>query len=223
MSQAVRTLAASAEHEPIEEALSEREPAVHGFSEWFVRIVPALGCLRGYSVRALQADALAGLTVAAVAVPQAMAYATIAGIPAQHGLYTAIIMTAVGALFASSRQLINGPTNALSIALLSALAPIPAEEKIAAAIALALLVGVVQLGITFLRLGDLTRYISQAVIVGFTTGAAFLLVLDHMKILRGIPAQGQPVDHFLKRFWLTVSQGAEINAWTVAIGVGTII
>jgi SulP family sulfate permease len=185
--------------------------------------VPAFDSLRGYSVRALQSDALAGVTVATLALPQAMAYATIAGVPAQYGLYTAIVMTAVGALFASSRQLINGPTNALSIALLSALTLIPAEEKLTAAVALALLVGLVQLGITFLRLGDLTRYISQAVIVGFTTGAAFLLVLDQLKNLLGIPAQGQPVDHFLKRFWLTVSQGAEINAWTVAIGVGTII
>jgi SulP family sulfate permease len=151
-----------------------------------------------------------------------MAYATIAGVPAQHGLYTAIVMTAVGALFASSRQLIHGPTNALSIAVLSALAPIPVEDKIAAAIALALLVGLVQLGITLLRLGDLTRYISQAVIAGFTIGAAVLLVLDQLKNLLGLPARGQPTDHFLKRFWLTISQGAEINAPTVLIGLGTI-
>ena len=67
-----------------------------------------------------RADVVAGLTVAAVAVPQAMAYAMIAGLPAEYGLYTAIVMTAVGALFDSSRQLINGPTNAISIALLSA-------------------------------------------------------------------------------------------------------
>src|SRR5207244_3393469 len=146
-----------------------------GFSGWLFRVVPAVGSLRSYSLEALRADALAGLTVATVAVPQAMAYATIAGLPPHHGLYTAIVMTAVGALFDSSRQLINGPTNALSIALLSALAAIPADDKVTAAIALALLVGLVQLGITFLRLGDLTRYISQAVIVGFTAGAAVLL------------------------------------------------
>lgn len=194
-----------------------------GLRDWFFRVVPAFGALRGYGFQALRADTLAGLTVAGVAVPQAMAYATIAGIPAQHGLYTAIIMTAVGALFASSRQLINGPTNALSIALLSALALIPAEEKIAAAIALALLVGVVQLGITFLRLGDLTRYISQAVIVGFTAGAACLLVLDQLKNLLGIPGRGEPADHFLKRFWLTLSQATPIQAWAIVIGVGTIV
>src|ERR1700675_2102823 len=120
------------------------------------RYVPAFDSLRTYSWRSLRLDFFAGLTVAAVAVPQAMAYATIAGLPPQYGLYTAIVMTAVGALFDSSRQLINGPTNAISIALLSALALIPEGERIHAAIALALLVGLIQLGIAFLRLGDLT-------------------------------------------------------------------
>src|SRR5450755_2573716 len=94
------------------------------------RYVPALDSLRTYSWRSLRLDLFAGLTVAAVAVPQAMAYASIAGLPPQYGLYTAIIMTAVGALFDSSRQLINGPTNAISIALLSALAFVPQEQKL---------------------------------------------------------------------------------------------
>jgi hypothetical protein len=79
-------------------------------------------------------DTMAGLTVAAVAVPQAMAYAQIAGIPPQYGLYTAIVMTAVGALFDSSKQLINGPTNAISIAVLSALVTFGDAERLPAAI-----------------------------------------------------------------------------------------
>ena len=85
---------------------------------WLVRRVPALGALREYSWGAFGRDATAGLTVATVAVPQAMAYASLAGLPPQYGLYTAIVMTAVGALLDSSRLLINGPTNAISIALL---------------------------------------------------------------------------------------------------------
>ncbi|MCA1481932.1 SulP family inorganic anion transporter, partial [Bradyrhizobium sp. NBAIM08] len=91
------------------------------FSETLFRIVPAFESLRTYSAQDLTSDTMAGLTVAAVAVPQAMAYAQIAGIPPQYGLYTAIVMTAVGALLDSSKQLINGPTNAISIAVLSAL------------------------------------------------------------------------------------------------------
>src|SRR5206468_2382972 len=136
------------------------------------RFVPAFDSLRHYSWFAFRRDLIAGLTVAAVAIPQAMAYAVIAGLPPQYGLYTAIVMTAVGALFDSSKQLINGPTNAISIALLSALAFLPGtESKIAAAVLLTFLIGLVQTGITLLRLGDLTRFVSHAVIVGFTVGA----------------------------------------------------
>src|SRR3954454_23648778 len=135
------------------------------------RYLPAVESLRGYTVRAARADVLAGLSVAAVALPQAMAYAMIAGLPAEHGLYTAIVMTAIGALLDSSRQLINGPTNAISIALLSVVGGIAApDERVQVAVTMAFLVGLIQLGISFLRLGDLTRYISHSVIVGFTAG-----------------------------------------------------
>ena len=198
--------------------------AVPGGREILFRLVPALDALRRYSLRTLEADAVAGLTVAAVALPQAMAYALIAGIEPQYGLYTAIVMTAVGALFDSSGQLINGPTNAISIALLSALAPIAAPgDKIAAAVLLALLVGLFQTGITLFRLGDLTRYISNAVIVGFTAGASVLLVLDQLKNLLGLRGaiDAHPGDHFLKRFWLTLAQG-HVHGWTIAVGAGTI-
>src|SRR2546426_8201480 len=98
---------------------------------------------------------MAGLTVAAVAVPQAMAYASIAQLPVQYGLYTAIVMTAVGALLDSSKQLINGPTNAICIALASAIAVVPENQRLQAAILMAFLVGAFQTGITLFRLGDL--------------------------------------------------------------------
>src|SRR5215475_3034540 len=109
--------------------------------------VPALASLRTYSTVDARADLLAGLTVAAVAVPQAMAYAMVAGLPAQYGLYTAIVMTGVGALFSSSRQLINGPTNAISIALLSVVATVAPEYRPERAFVLAAMVGAIQLGI----------------------------------------------------------------------------
>jgi len=186
------------------------------------RHVPALDSLRRYSWRALGGDLTAGMTVATVAVPQAMAYATLAGLPPQYGLYTAIVMTGVGALLDSSRQLINGPTNAISIALLSALATVPEGERLSAAVLLAFLVGGVQLGIALLRLGDLTRYVSHSVILGFTLGAGTLLVLDQAKNLLGLEARGAPEDHFLKRFWLSLTDGGGVHWPTVLIGAGTI-
>ena len=187
------------------------------------RRIPALEALRRYDGEHLRADLVAGLSVAAVAVPQAMAYAMIAGLPAQYGLYTAIVMTAVGALLDSSRQLINGPTNAISIALLSAVGSItPQDERVQAAVLIALMVGTIQLGISLLRLGDLTRYISHSVIVGFTAGASVLLVLDQLKNLLGLKSIGDVHDHFLVRFWLTLTQGGPVHGPTLAIGLATI-
>jgi SulP family sulfate permease len=197
-------------------------PPAPGLAGWLYGYVPAFDSLRTYSWRALSADLTAGITVATVAVPQSMAYAILAGLPPQYGLYTAIVMTAVGALFASSRQLINGPTNAISIALLSALAVVYEDDRTQVVMVFALLVGLIQLGITFLRLGDLTRYVSHAVIVGFTVGAGALIVLDQLKNMLGLPGRGGPEDHFIKRFWLTMTSGAGWNGPTVMVGLGTI-
>jgi len=192
------------------------------YAQWLYRIVPAFDSLRTYTWHDFSSDTMAGLTVAAVAVPQAMAYAQIAGIPPQYGLYTAIVMTAVGALLDSSKQLINGPTNAISIAVLSALVAFSDTDRVSAAILLALMVGVIQTGISLLRLGDLTRYVSHAVIVGFTLGAAVLLVLDQLKNLLGIPALGTGEDHFLNRFWLTISHIDQTNRVALFTGLGTV-
>ncbi len=186
------------------------------------RFVPAFDSLRDYSWHTLRRDVVAGVTVAAVAVPQAMAYASIFGMPVEYGLYTAIVMTAVGALLDSSKQLINGPTNAISIAMLSALAVVPDEQRIKAAVLMAFLIGAIQTAITLLRLGDLSRYISHAVVVGFTAGASVLLILDQLKNALGLIACGEPTDHFLKRFWLTMSQGGAVHGTTLAIAIGTI-
>ncbi|HEY4231943.1 MAG TPA: SulP family inorganic anion transporter [Lacipirellulaceae bacterium] len=190
--------------------------------EILFRNVPALESLRRYSLSDLTSDTMAGLTVAAVAVPQAMAYAQIANIPPQYGLYTAIVMTAVGALLDSSKQLINGPTNAISIAVLSALVGFSDAERVPAVILLALMVGVVQTAISLLRLGDLTRYVSHAVIIGFTLGASVLLVMDQLKNLLGLTAAGTGEDHFLKRFWLTMSHIDQTNYYAVGIGLATV-
>ncbi|MCK6503582.1 STAS domain-containing protein [Myxococcota bacterium] len=166
---------------------------------------------------------LAGCSVAAVAVPQAMAYAMIAGLPVEYGLYTAIVMTAIGAVLDSSRQLINGPTNAISIALLSAIgAVVEPDARIQAAVLMAFLIGVIQVLIALARLGDLTRFISHSVIVGFTAGASLLLVLDQAKNLLGLRAMGDVHDHFLVRFARTLAQGGPVHVPTLAVGLGAI-
>lgn len=197
-------------------------PPLSWLPGWAFRLFPALASLRGYGWADLRGDLAAGLTVAAVSVPQGMAYAALAGLPPQYGLYTAVVMTAVGALFDSSRLLINGPTNVIAIALLSALAFVPQEERIPAAFVVAFLVGAAQVGIALLRLGDLTRYVSHSVIVGFTLGAAVLLVVDQAKNLLGLPAVGSPEDHFLLRSWNSLLVAGETHLPTLLIGAGTV-
>jgi SulP family sulfate permease len=203
---------------PADRTTGERAPA-----GWLWRLAPALESLRGYRFEDARADFVAGVTVAAVAVPQAMAYAMVAGLPPVYGLYTAIVMTAVGAFLNASRQLVNGPTNAISIAVLSVLAGVTEPDaRVQAAILLAFLVGAIQLGITLLRLGDLERYISHSVIVGFTAGASALLALDQLKNLLGLKSVGDAHTHFLVRFFRTLAESSGVQVETALIGLGSI-
>lgn len=140
-----------------------------------------------YSPQTLRRDVIAGLTVAAISLPQAMAYALLAGVDPRYGLYSAILITAVASVFGSSSHLINGPTSAISLVVFSALSIFDADQRIEAAEAmflLAALVGTIQIAIAVLRLGDLTRYISESVILGFMSAAALLLALGQIKIGR---------------------------------------
>lgn len=194
------------------------------FKQTIFRWVPAIGSLRGYTTSMLQRDFFAGVTVAAVAVPQAIAYAKIFGMPAEMGLYTAIVMTSVGALLDSSKQLINGPTNAISIAMLSALASIDGDDRRrSAAILMALLVGLIQTAISLGRFGDLSRFISKAVIVGFTLGASVLLLMDQLKNVLGLQVVTDPHDHFLVRFFKTISTGQGVHWPTLCVAFTTAI
>jgi SulP family sulfate permease len=179
----------------------------------------------GYRWGGFRADLVAGLTVAAVALPQAMAYALIAGIEPRYGLYTAIIMTALASLFGSSAHLINGPTNAISLVVLSAVAGLPGEltpqEKHQAVFLLAVLVGVLQVLIYFFKLGDLTRYVSESVVLGFMLGAGLLVALTQLPNLLGIREVGDGHHHLIWRLGLTLFRGDPINPYALALGLGT--
>src|SRR5437870_1484415 len=110
-----------------------------------------------------------------------MAYALIAGVDPQYGLYSAIVVTAIASVFGSSRHLINGPTNAISLVVFSALAhldPGAQPRRHEAMFLLAVMVGVIQCLVAVFRLGDLTRYISEAVVIGFMAGAGLLVALS---------------------------------------------
>ena len=179
-----------------------------------------------YGLHPFRRDLIAGLTVASVAVPQAMAYALIAGVEPKYGLYTAIVMTALASIFGSSSHLINGPTNAISLVVFGAAAGIssgPGDPvRIQVVCLLAILVGIIQIVIALLRLGDLTRYVSESVILGFMAGAGVLVALTQVQNLFGWQARGTGEDHLLYRLWLTWTQGGPIDPTSLAIGLVTL-
>jgi SulP family sulfate permease len=175
------------------------------------------GCVR--------ADMLAGITVAAISLPQSIAYALLAGVDPRFGLYSAIIFTAVAGLLGSSRHLVNGPTGAVSLVVFSALAFIDPEARLDAYEAmflLAIMVGAVQIAIAVFRLGDLTRYISESVVTGFIAGAAALTIIGQAANALGLKAQGTGHQHVLHRLWLTLSQSSAPNLKALTISVGSI-
>lgn len=150
---------------------------------------------RELSVATLRADAGAALLAAVLVLPQAMAFAALAGLPLEWGLYSAVIPTAVAALAGSSRHMLTGPTNALALALAASLAPLAAvgsAEYGRLALVLMLGVGLIQLAVALLRLGVLTHFISPAVLLGFTSGAALLIAWHALKNL-GLWPLLQPV------------------------------
>lgn len=149
--------------------------------------------LRSYTWLKLRRDAFAGLTVAVVAIPQSMAYALIAGVPPVYGLYTLIIQSFLGALFNSNPFLSVGPVNTQSLLVASTIYGVfgPPEKDpqvyLQLVIGLTLLKGIFQLAFAFARLSKLVRYVSQSVIVGFTSGAGVLIIAGQLPHFLGIP------------------------------------
>ncbi|MFB9127427.1 SulP family inorganic anion transporter [Paraburkholderia dipogonis] len=171
-------------------------------------------------------DLLAGLTVAAISLPQGMAYALIAGVDPRFGLYSAVVVTLIASLLGSSSHLINGPTSAISLVVFSALAfldPNATADVYEAMFLLGVMVGIVQIGIAVFRLGDLTRYISESVILGFMAGAAVLLAIGQIGNALGVREKGTGHQHVLYRLWLTLTQGDPVNLKAVALSAASVV
>jgi sulfate permease, SulP family len=158
-----------------------REPLTRAFGPWVAHV----------DRRTLRADAIAGILGALLVLPQGFAFAKLAGLPPEYGLYTAIVPCVIAALFGSSWQVISGPTNANSLALFATLAPLAAVGSpayIQLALAVTVLVGVMQWLIGALRLGALANFISPSALRGFMSGAAALIALHASSDLLGLPA-----------------------------------
>ncbi|MEE4242985.1 MAG: SulP family inorganic anion transporter [Desulfopila sp.] len=152
-------------------------------------VFPFLVWLKGYNVTALRQDLLAGLTVALVLIPQSMAYAQLAGMPAYYGLYAAFLPPMIAALFGSSRQLATGPVAVVSLMTAASLAPLAtsgSEGYIAYALMLSLTVGVFQFLLGALRLGLVVNFLSHPVVNGFTNAGAIIIATSQLSKMFGV-------------------------------------
>ncbi|WP_158808014.1 SulP family inorganic anion transporter [Beijerinckia sp. L45] len=181
---------------------------------------------RPYTIAIFRRDLVAALTVAAISLPQGMAYALLAGVDPRYGLYSAILVTLVASIFGSSSHLINGPTSAISLVVFSALAMFDPDQRVEAAEAMFMLgamVGAIQIFIAVFRLGDLTRYISESVILGFMAAAAALLAIGQISNAIGLKDKGTGTQHVLYRLWLTVTSGDAANPKAIVASVTALV
>ena len=181
--------------------------------------------LRSYRPTTFRQDLIAGLTVAVVEVPQAMAYAYIAGVPPQYGIYTSIIQGFFGALFASNDHLASGPTNTQSLLIAAAASQVvdPGNEALylQIVIGLTLIKGLIQLVFAAARMGNLVRYVSASVIIGFTAGAGVLIAAGQVPAFLGMDVAHDPdqLPGVLGTIQSLAPHLADISPITVGVGM----
>ncbi|WPD25003.1 MAG: SulP family inorganic anion transporter [Candidatus Electrothrix aestuarii] len=187
-------------------------------------LFPFLRWFKLVTKQTIKDDFMAGLTGAVIVLPQGVAFATIAGLPPEYGLYTAMITPIIAALFGSSFHLISGPTTAISIVVFSSVsryAEPGSPEFINLALTLTFLAGVYQLSFGLARLGSLVNFVSHTVVIGFTAGAAILIATSQMKHITGVHiAKGESFLHT----WVEIFNGiGDFNIFLIIIGLVTLL
>ena len=192
-------------------------------SAWLVRLFPALRWWPHVNRETLRADLAAGAVGAIVVLPQGIAFATLAGLPPEFGLYAAMVPAVVAALWGSSWHLVSGPTNAISLVVLATMAQLaePGSAKyVSLVLTLTFIVGLVQLAAGLARLGVLVNFISHTVVVGFTAGAAMLIVGSQIQNFFGValPAGAS----FFQTLHAFASHAGELKPYVVLVGALTL-
>jgi SulP family sulfate permease len=189
--------------------------ANHGWSAFF----PPARWLRHYKVSWLGHDVVAGVTLAAYAIPVSLAYATLAGLPPQYGIYCYLVAGPAYALLGSSRQLAIGPTSAISMLVgttLVGMAEGDPQRWVAIAGLAALVFASMSLLAWALKLSSLVNFISETILLGFKAGAALTIALTQLPKLFGVPGGGE---QFFERLWILATQLGDANWAVLAFGV----
>ena len=189
-----------------------------------VKIFPFILWFRLTTIETIKADFFAGLTGAIIVLPQSVAFATIAGMPPEYGLYTAMVVPIIAALFGSSFHLVSGPTTAISIVVFAAVSKYAApgsEEFVALALTLTFLAGVYQLVFGLAKFGLLVNFVSHNVVIGFTAGAALLIASSQIPYILGIHI---PRGEGFINTWIDLYSGVgEFNIYLLIVGLGTLV
>ena len=189
------------------------------------RILPFILWFKDYNFSKFRIDFLAGLTVALVLIPQSMAYAQLAGLPAYYGLYASFLPPMIAALFGSSRQLATGPVAIVSLMTAASLEPLAtagSEAFIAYAVLLALTVGVFQLVLGLFRLGLIVNFLSHPVVNGFTNAAAIIIASSQLSKMFGVYVDKAP--HHYQTIIRVIQAAFAYTHWpTLLIGIFAII
>lgn len=189
-------------------------------------LFPFMNWLPNVTKGSLRADLLAAITGAVIVLPQGVAYAFIAGMPPEYGLYSAMIVSVLASMFGSSKHMITGPAAAISIVVMSAASGYSTSgamtpDFISTVITLTFMVGAIQLAMGLARLGNLVNFISHTVVIGFTSGAAILIAASQLKHLFGIPVPDGL--SFIAGLEVVLSELGDINPYSLAIGLSTLI
>ncbi|MCU0594236.1 MAG: SulP family inorganic anion transporter [Desulfobacterota bacterium] len=179
-----------------------------------MRLFPFVALLKRYNLMVLRVDAVAGLTVALVLIPQSMAYAQLAGLPPYYGLYASFLPPMIAALFGSSRQLATGPVAVVSLMTAVALGPLAtagSEGYVTYAVLLALMVGTVQFLLGVLRLGIVVNFLSHPVVNGFTNAAAIIIASSQLSKLFGVDADS--AEHYYETILQLVREALFYTHW----------
>lgn len=185
------------------------------------RFFPFLAWFKDYTLENFRVDAISGLTVALVLIPQSMAYAQLAGLPPYYGLYASFLPPMIASLFGSSRQLATGPVAVVSLMTSASLEPLAtagSEGYIAYAVVLALTVGVFQLSLGLLRLGLVVNFLSHPVVNGFTNAAALIIASSQLSKMFGVYVDG--AEHHYETILRVLQAAGNYTHWpTLAMGV----
>jgi SulP family sulfate permease len=187
------------------------------------RFLPLAAQVEGYDRPTFRSDLAAGLTVGVMLIPQGMAYALIAGMPPIYGLYASLVPLVVYALLGTSRQLAVGPVAMVSLLVAAGVAPLAGgdpERYVALALLLALMVGLLQLGMGLLRFGFLTNFLSHPVLAGFTSAAALIIGASQLRHLLGVDLPSS--NHVLQVVGGLMAGWRGVHLPTLALGVGSI-